>query len=428
METKQYPQLNETLSRHVLPNGLTVFVNRRPGFSRKLAYFITDFGSIHTDFTLDGRKVTAPAGVAHFLEHKLFDLPDRDVTAEFAALGASPNAFTSYDVTAYYFSCTENFEQCLQLLLEFVSTPYFTEESVQKEQGIIGQEIGMHEDNPDTRCFELLMNALYADHPIQVPILGTRESIAQITPQVLSDCHRAFYRPGNMMLCVVGDVDPESVVSIAEKILPSADTAVTSRQDAWTESMEPTVRQVSETMEVAMPMFQLGFKCEPLGNGEAAVFAETVGELAAEALFGESSTLYLELYEQGVIDGSFGGGFETVDGMAALVAGGDSEEPETVRRAILERAAQIAEEGISQQDFLRMKRSALGRRIRDLDSFDGTCFRLCAYHFSAFDYFRFPEVFRQVEVSDIQEFLKRVVTAQRCAMAVIYPFDKEETP
>lgn len=421
MEKILYPHLGETLYRRVLPNGLTVFVNRRPGFSRKLAYFITDFGAIHTDFTLNGETHTVPAGIAHFLEHKMFDLPNRDVTAEFAALGASPNAFTSYDVTAYYFSCTENFEKCLRLLLEFVSTPYFTEESVAKEQGIIGQEIGMHDDNPDSRSFELLMEGMYENHPIRVPILGSKESIDTITPQMLYDCHKAFYRPGNMMLCVVGDVDPEQVEAIARELLPETDETQVTRRESWPEAMAPVAQTLEAKMEVAMPMFQLGFKCEPLGKGEDAIFAETVGELAAEALFGESSELYLRLYEEGIIDGSFGGGFETTDNMATLLLGGDSEDPQQVMEAVLEQAARLAEAGIPEKDFLRMKRSALGRRIRDLDSFDGTCFRLCAYHFSDYDYFRTPELYRRVEVSHIQEFLARVVTRQRASLTVIRP-------
>lgn len=216
MTRKQYPELDETLYRETLENGLTVLVVPRKGFTKKLAYFVTDFGSIHTDFRLGGKEYHAPAGVAHYLEHKMFDLPgDRDVSAEFAALGASTNAFTSYDMTAYFFPCTDHFDECLRLLLEFVSTPYFTEESVEKERGIIDQEIGMNEDAPDSVVFDNLMAAMYAVHPIRQPILGTSETIREITPEVLYTCHRAFYAPGNMLLCVVGDVDPESVASAA---------------------------------------------------------------------------------------------------------------------------------------------------------------------------------------------------------------------
>jgi len=425
METLTYPQLNETLYREVLPNGLPVCVVPRPGFTKKLAYFITDFGAIHTRFTLNGEEMTVPDGIAHFLEHKMFDLPGRDATAEFAALGARPNAFTSYDVTAYYFSCTENFAPALKLLLELVSTPYFTEESVQKEQGIIGQEIGMYEDNPDSRSFEMLMQNMYRSHPVSIPILGTRESIGRITPQNLYDCHKAFYRPGNMLLCVVGDVDPQEVRNIALENLPATDETRVSRKESWPEEMIPVSDYSEKAMEVAMPMFQLGFKCEPPGNGEEAVRQEAIGDLAAEALFGESSPLYLKLYEEGVIDGSFGGGFETIDGMAVLLASGDSEEPDRVREEILKQAVILAETGISQENFLRMKRSAMGRRIRDLDSFDSTCFRICAYHFSKYDYFRFPEIYQNIEASDILAFIKKVVTPDRASLCVIHPIQEE---
>ncbi len=428
MKNLQYPQLGEQVFWDTLPSGLTLAVVPRPGFTKKLCYFVTDYGSIHREFTLDGQKITAPTGVAHYLEHKLFDMPGRDISAEFAALGASPNAFTSYDMTAYYFSCTDCFDQCLELLLEFVTTPHFTTQSVAKEQGIITQEIAMNEDNPDTRVFELLMQAMYENHPIRQPILGTRPSIGEITPETLDTCHRAFYRPDNMLLCVVGDVDPRQVRAIAEKMCPAGPAPSVRVQRQWPEEMAVKTHLVSTQMDVAMPTFQLGFKCEPLDFGMEAVRREIIGDLAAEALFGESSELYQHLYEEGLIDSAFGGGFETVEGMAMLSVCGDSEAPEAVRDAILEQAQKLAAQGIGQSEFLRLKRSALGRRIRDLDSFDATCFRVCAYHLSGFDYFRFPEIYRDVEMGEIQEFLQRVVTPERAALCVIYPIEQEETP
>ena len=174
-----------------------------------------------------------------------------------------------------------------------------------------------------------------------------------------------------------------------------------------------------------MPTFNLAFKCEPLTHGDAAIREEMVADLAAEALFGESSELYLRLYEEGVIDSSFGGGFETVDGCAMLLCSGDSDDPRAVREAILEQAEKIAAEGLPEKAFLRMKRSALGRRIRGLDSFDSTCFRLCAYHFSDFDYFRFPEIYRSIGAEEICDFLRRAVREERCGLSVIYPVNKE---
>ena len=429
MTELQYPELDEQLFQEILPNGLTVSIVRRRGFARRIAYFVTNYGSIHTAFQLNGTEYKTPAGVAHYLEHKLFEQPEnRDVTAEFAELGASVNAFTSYDMTAYYFSCTRGFDKCLRLLLEFVSTPYFTQESVERERGIIDQEIGMNLDAPDSVIFDRLMELMYDKHPVRVPILGTRESIREITPEILELCHRAFYHPENMLLCVIGDVEPEEVAKTAMEVLGSEKRPRGIKRDSWPETMTPIKKETVCTMEVAMPTFSLAFKSEPTGVGSEAIRREMVADLAAELLFGESSELYLQLYEQGLIDSSFGGGFETMEGCAMLCVSGDSEDPFAVRDAIIRQAEKLIHDGIGQEEFLRLKRSALGRRIRGLDSLDGTCFRVCAYHFAGFDYFRFPEVYRQIEEEDILEFLERVVTAERCGISVIDPLNEEENP
>lgn len=422
MTKTEYPALDEVLYQRTLSSGLTVSVVPRKGFSKRLAYFVTDFGSIHRDFTLEGKRYHVPAGIAHYLEHKLFDMPDgRDISAEFAALGAITNAFTSYDMTAYYFSCTENFAPCLRLLLEFVSTPCFTAESVEKERGIIDQEIGMNEDAPENKVFEDLMGAVYECHPIREPILGTSASIREITPENLHLCHRAFYTPGNMMLCVIGDVDPAQVVSIAEEILGTDPRPVGQKLTLSAEPLTPVTRETERSMEVAMPMFEMAFKAAPLGKGSEAIRQEMIADLAAEALFGESSALYLRLYEEGLIDSSFGGGFETIDGAALLLCSGDSEQPRAVRDAIIAEAVRITAEGIPEDAFLRMKRSALGRRIRELDSFDSTCFRICAYTMSDFDYFRFPEIYRDIGAQDVCAFIARTVKEEACALSVIQP-------
>ena len=420
MQKYYYKELDETVYRCTLDSGLPVILVKRPGFSKKLAYLATDYGSLHTHYTYEGKSFVAPEGVAHYLEHKMFDLPDRDVSAEFAALGAHVNAFTSYDMTAYYFSCTENFEKSLSLLLEFVTTAYFTPQTVEKERGIITQEIAMNEDSPDTQVFERLMQKMYQNHPICHPILGTRESIAQISDQVLHQCHKAFYAPENMLLCVIGDVEPEQLVALANRAMPEKRPAGI-HETAWEEPLSCNDAYTETTMEVAMPMFQIGFKAEPVEQGEAGVRQEIIGDLAAELLFGESSQLYLQLYEEGIIDSAFGGGFETVEGMAMLTVCGDSDTPEKVKTAILQQVRTLLDEGIPTDVFLRMKRSAIGRRIRSLDSFDSTCFRVCAYHFSEFDYFRFPEIYEQVTQQQVLTFLQKVVTPDRCAMSVIRP-------
>ena len=329
-------------------------------------------------------------------------------------------------MTAYHFTCTEHFEENLKLLLEFVSTPYFTAESVEKEQGIIGQEIGMNMDAPDTQIFERLMQAMYRTHPVKEPILGTAESISKITPESLTLCHRAFYRADNMLLCVVGDVDPGQVRELALQVVPCPPDEKVVATRVGQEDMTGPESLTSCHMEVSMPAFQLGFKRKPLERGEEAVRKEILGELAAEALFGEASRLYLRLYEQGLIDTSFGGGFDTVEGMAMLTASGDSDDPFAVRDAILQEASRLTEEGIGEEALLRMKRSALGRRIRSLDSFDSVCFRICAYYFSGYDYFQFPALYRDITEGEILDFLRETVKKDRMSVSVIYPKQEEE--
>lgn len=427
MDKCYYDALDETLYRAVLPNGLRVFVDPKPGFSKKVCYFAVDFGSIHRKFTFEGHNYTVPAGIAHYLEHRLFDLPERDVTAEFAAMGAMVNAFTGFDHTMYYASCAENFPQVLQLLIEFVSKPYFTAQGVTRERGIIEQEIRMAEDEPDTRLFENLVELLYARHPIRVPVLGTPDTIANITPELLTLCHKAFYTPENMILCVVGDVDAQQVCDIARQVLGD-EKRPCAQKIAWQAESPNCLRHYTERcMEVSMPSFALAYKAEPSARGEHTLRRELIGELAAEMLFGESSPLYMSLYEQGLIDGSFGGDFETADGCAMLLCSGDSRAPRAVSVAITEYGKKLLRNGIDENALLRSKRSALGQRIRHLDSFGELCFRICEHEMQGADYFRFPQVYDTITAEDVHAFLKETLRENACALSVIRPIEEVTT-
>ena len=424
MKKTYYPRLDETVCRKELSNGLTILVVPKPGFTRKIAYFVTDYGAIHTSFTLDGVHHTTPAGVAHYLEHKMFDMPGRDVTAEFAALGAVPNAFTSYDTTAYYFSCTDNFAPALRLLLEFVSTPYFTEESVEKERGIIAQEILMYADSADSVVMEDMNLGLYRHHPIRVPIAGTVESIQDITAQTLYDCHKAFYHPANMVLCVVGDVDAQEVAAIAEDVLPQEKQSVAIPDFGQPEPPQAITPLSRRQMDVAMTTFQLAFKCPAPPTGRELARQELIAALAAEMLFGQSSQLYQWLYEDGLIDASFGGGEEFGTGTAVLTCGGDSKDPEEVRNCILNEAKFLAENGLDQAAFDRTKRSFLGIRFKNLTSFDGTCYRLVTYHMEGYDYFDFPTLFEDISIDEVRQFIADNVKPEKCSLAIVDPREK----
>ena len=259
MKKTEYRSIGETLYSGELENGLKIFVIPKKGFNSFYAVFGTHYGGSMRRFEINGETIDTPAGVAHFLEHKMFDMPDgSNALNSLSESGADANAFTSTDMTCYHFSCTERFEENLRKLLTFVSTPYYTEETVQKEQGIIGQEIQMGDDSPGRQIYYDLLSLLYEHHPIRDAVVGTKESIAEITAKTLYDCHSVFYAPSNMVLCVEGDVEPERIAAIAEEILPKDKKSIPHADFGESEALVPAEKRKEREMPVAMPEFLIG--------------------------------------------------------------------------------------------------------------------------------------------------------------------------
>lgn len=426
MNERIFPGLGEKIYEDTLPNGLRIKVVPKRGFARSYAFFATDYGSMDTRFRLDGKDYVSPDGVAHYLEHKMFDMPDGNALQKMSQTGASPNAFTSYNITAYHFSCTSMFEENFRTLLRFVSQGYFTQESVEKERGIIAQEIKMYADNPASRVDENLFCAMYRNHPVRVPVAGTVESIQDITAQTLIDCHRAFYDPSNMVLCVVGDVDPRQIHDIALEILPKVPGGASERDYGEKEPAAPDQHTITQEMEVSMPMFSVGFKGAEVPKGPQRLRQEIIGDLAGEILCGESSRLYQEMYESGLIDPGFGVSYSLVRELSMLCLGGDSENPQAVLDAVLEEAQRVVKEGMDEELFLRLKRSAVGRRIRGLDSFEGLCYRLALSDFDGYDYFTFPALYESITAEDVRQLIAREITPEQAVLSVILPKTREE--
>ena len=420
MTMKAYPALGESLYETKLPNGLRIRFVPKKDFATKIAFLAVDFGAIDTAFALEGKDYRLPDGIAHYLEHKMFDLPGEDPSSQFAQWGASANAFTSYAMTAYHFSCTDHFEEALSLLLRMVTTPYFTEESVEKERGIIAQEILMYEDSAESRVFEDLFSIMFPSHPIGVPIAGSVESIAQITPEMLYTCHRAFYHPSNMILCVAGDVSQEQILAIAEAATPSEPAPLPLRH--YGNLTLPTeLRETHRDMAISMPTFCFGFSCPPVEEGESSMHREIVGELASEILAGESSPLYTRLYEEGLIDSDFSIGYESIKDVCLLSLSGDSLDPHRVYEAVVQEACRLTKEGFDEAWFTRLLHSSLGRRIRDLDSFSSICYRISAYEFEGYEYFSFSSDYAAVSPEDVLDFLSKTILREQSAIAIIEP-------
>ena len=421
MEQKQYTRVGESLWQEKLDNGLTVFVNPRPGFQKSFAFFATNYGGMDMRFSLDGAWQDTPAGVAHFLEHKMFDTQDGNALQDLAANGASPNAFTSSAITGYYFECTEKFEENLKILLSFVSVPWFTQESVDKEQGIIGQEIQMIEDDPEWQVFMNLLAGLYEHHPIRVSVAGSRESISHITADTLYACHKAFYNPSNMVLCVSGNVDPERVCAIAREILPKEGNPPIQRDYGPEEPVHAAKALWEKNMAVSTPIFQLGFKADPAPMGQERLRRQLIGTLAMEVLCGSSSSLYARLYREGLINQKFGCGYEAYPGCAFLYAGGESKDPQAVKDALLAEAERLGREGVDTALFQRLKKASYGSMVCALNSEEQVCIEQAQGYFAGVDYLDFPAVFDTVAQADVEEALRTWCTAERSALAVVRP-------
>ncbi len=421
MEKLEFPRVGERMYHQKLENGLNVFVFPKPEYQKGYAFFATNYGGMDMRFCLDGQWHDTPAGVAHYLEHKMFDTKDGNALQQLAANGASPNAFTGNAITGYYFESTEKFEENLKILLSFVSTPYFTQESVDKEQGIIGQEIRMYEDDPDWEVYINLMAALYKTHPVRENVAGSVESISHITADTLYACHKAFYDPANMVLCVAGRVEPEQVCALAREILPKTPGPIA--QKDYGQREQPRVfRELTEKeMAVSTPMFQLGYKGDPVQGGEERMRQELVGELALEALLGNSSPLYAKLYRQGLINQSFSYGYESFPGCAFLCAGGESKDPEAVRLAVAEEAARIGREGIDGKLWQRLKKGLYGNKVRALNSFETLCVGQAQAFFAGTDYLRFADLFTAITKEEAEALIADWIVRERTALSIVRP-------
>ncbi len=419
--------MHETLYHYRVHPGMDVYVLPRPGYQKKYAIFSTRFGSIDNQFRIEPeQKITIlPDGVAHFLEHKLFEDERGNVFDRFAALGASANAFTSFTQTSYLFSCTANFEQSLQELLDFVQEPYFTEQTVQKEQGIIGQEIKMYEDHPHWQVFFNLLAGLYREHPVRKDIAGTIESIARITPDLLYRCYNTFYHPGNMALFVIGDLEPDRVgqqveVNLAVRDYKPMGTIIRHYPQEPAEIQEE--RTVQELV-VSEPILYLGFKdmvVEKL-QGIELMRREILMELLLDTLFGSSEALYNDLYKEDLIDENFGAEYTAEINYGYVMIGGETKDPDQLYERIMDALSKIKKEGVSFEQFERHRRKLLGGYIRRFNSLEFIANNFLAYRFRGTDLFQLPSILHEVRREEALALVEENLDSARHAVSLIVP-------
>ena len=421
------PQNNQALLEktaadqwQTLPSGLTVLVRPMPGYSSTHVIFATKFGSIDRDFRLDGKEVHLPAGVAHFLEHKMFEDQDGDAFAKYAKTGANANAFTSFDRTCYLFTATQQLDESLDVLLGMVTHPYFTEQTIAKEQGIIGQEIKMYDDSPDWRLITGLFECLYHEHPIRSDIAGTVESIAKITPEMLYDSCRAFYAPSNMVLAAAGNTTMEQILAACERHGLMEPRSAETVQRLWKpEPMTLAAGCKTLTMPVSKPCFGLGFKEEPLPAGD--LRTEALYDLILSCIVGGMSPLYRRLYDEGLVNPGFGGEVLRVDGCCCILFTGESDEPDTVKQMLLDEIARIRAEGVDREIFTLCKNEKYGQLIENLENVEDSASQMADFALSGQTVAQQIAMLAGLTAEDADAALQHILSTERMAVMYIQP-------
>ncbi len=418
--------LKECLYTAVHDSGLKIAIMPKQGYSKSYAIFGTHFGSVDNLFCAPGKteKMAIPDGIAHFLEHKLFEQPDgSNVFESYAKHGANANAYTSFHVTAYLFESTQDVEENLSILLDFVQKPYFTDENVAKEQGIIGQEIGMYDDDPDWQLMMGFLGGMFHKHPVRIDIAGTVESISKITKETLYDCYHTFYNLSNMCLFIIGDVDPEKLAGfIDERLLQKEKAAGEIKRFYGDEPLSVYQKDVRKKLDVSVPMFMLGFKDPDCGyDGKELLKKDLELSIICELLFGKTSSLYTELYEGGYILGGMDSetACEVLYGYVSL--SGESRQPEKVRELVFKGIKKAQDEGLCAADVERVCRAMTGQYIRQFNNLNAVAHQYIAQVFNDISLFDFPSVMEEITLDGLNKRLRSYFDPECSVLSVIEP-------
>ena len=427
MKTVTYKQLDEVLYYEKQANGLDVYILPKKGFNKTFATFTTKYGSVDNWFIPIGKEEyeKVPDGIAHFLEHKMFEKEDGDVFQLFSKQGASSNAFTSFTRTAYLFSCTSNFEKNLTTLINFVQEPYFTEATVEKEKGIIGQEINMYDDNPDWRLYFGTIANMYHNHPVKIDIAGTIESIDKITKDMLYECYNTFYHPSNMLLFIVGAVDPEETMELIRNNQNSKSYAEASeiKRKNDPEPIEVEKDKKVIRMNVSTPKVLVGIKA---GNSQLTGAELLKNELAInlllDILFGRSSEMYETLYSSGLIDGTFSYDYTQEQDFGFAMIGGDSSSPDELADKIINHLLEKRDQdGINEEILTRTKKKKIGGFLRSLNSPEYIANSFTRYAFHNTSLFEIVPVLESITLQDIQAAAKELISKERMTVCQVLP-------
>ena len=430
MEKISFDQLKEELFHEKLSNGLNVYILPKKGFNKTFATFTTKYGSVDNTFVPLGKDeyVKVPDGIAHFLEHKLFEKEDGDVFQQFSRQGASANAFTSFTRTAYLFSSTSDVEKNLETLIDFVQEPYFSEKTVEKEKGIIGQEITMYDDNADWRLYFGLIQNLYQNHPVKIDIAGTIESISHITKDWLYECYNTFYHPSNMLLFIVGPVDPESFMNQVKENQSKKDykdMPEIKRKFETEPSQAAEKKQVLE-MNVQTSKCLLGIKALHVDQtGDELLKNELTMNILLDLLFGKSSENYNQLYNEGLIDETFSFDYTQEQGFGFAMIGGDTGEPDKLAETLAGMLLKAKSQAIFNEEQLeRAKRKKIGGFLRAVNSPEYIANQFTRYAFNDMNLFDVVPTLEQITLNDVQSLASEVISEERFSVCQVIPKKK----
>lgn len=432
MKTIEFKQLDETLYYEKLENGLDVYILPKKGFSKTFVTFTTKYGSVDRTFVPigDTKEITVPDGIAHFLEHKMFEKEDGDVFQKFSEYGASANAFTSFTRTAYLFSATDHIYKSTETLLNFVQEPYFTEATVNKEKGIIGQEITMYDDQPDWRLYFGTISNMYHNHPVKIDIAGTIESIDGITAEHLYTCYNTFYHPSNMLLFAIGAVDPEEMMAyIRENQAKKQFEAPTPIQRFFeNEPTEVAVKEDTLHMDVQKPKVYVGLKAKETNlSGREMLKHELAVQIGLELIFGRTSAFYTHVYDEGLIDETYAFDFTLEKGFGFAMVGSDTTQPDVLVKAIKDELAKFEGNSMfASEDLERIKRKKIGFFLRALNSIEFIANQFTRYSFNEMNLFDVVPVLEALTTEDIVEAFKTIQGESQQTVFKILPTGKDE--
>lgn len=401
------------------PSGLKIYIMKMEGFSTVNAAFATRYGSVDTTFRTGGEEefTTVPMGIAHYLEHKLFENEDCDVFELYAKTGANGNAFTSFDQTVYTFSCTDNYLDSLAILLDFVQAPYFTEQTVEKERGIIAQEIKMCSDSPERQCFYNLLKAMYSVHPVRIDIAGTVESIQEINAELLYKCYNAFYDLHNMILVIAGDVDEDDILAVCDEHLKaSEDKQLEVRFPD--EPYEVAQEVITEHFTVGTPLFNIGFKCDAV-KGNELLRMQLYANVLIQLISNSSSPLYKNMYEQGLINNVFSSEVFFGEGYFSCIFDGESNDPLKVRDMIIEEVERVKREGIDSERFEIIKKSMYGSLVWEFNNTEICVNNLSSAGLMDVNLFDTIEMLADLTEKDLMDNIDTLFDTKRVAVSII---------